>query len=310
MDFEQQSSKIYTDDSLMELRQHGSDAFPFRYYYEDMALFDFNCVDWHWHTELEFVFIQSGRVSFDVGQDHFVLAAGNGVLINSRILHRMQAPDNALIPNFLFLPSLLAPEGSRIYEKYVAPFLASSREYVIFRPEIAPEAEILEAAGELIAFQNTGEQNELRVSMLLEKFWLLFSGYVAFIPSEDHTATLSRARLQLMMAYIHRNYAENIALEDIAAAATISKSTALNLFETNLHLTPVRYLIRYRLKQAALQLTRSEKKVSAIAFESGFHSVDHFCRTFKSRYCRTPSEYRAGAASTGKALADSPGQKE
>ena len=31
---------------------HGSQDYPFRYYYEHLAQFDFNCIDWHWHTEL------------------------------------------------------------------------------------------------------------------------------------------------------------------------------------------------------------------------------------------------------------------
>lgn len=53
---------ITTDDSLMETVSHGSPDYPFHFYYENMDMFDFNCIDWHWHTELEFVFIESGNV--------------------------------------------------------------------------------------------------------------------------------------------------------------------------------------------------------------------------------------------------------
>ena len=42
----------------METIPHGSQDYPFRYYYEHLAQFDFNCIDWHWHTELEFVYVQ------------------------------------------------------------------------------------------------------------------------------------------------------------------------------------------------------------------------------------------------------------
>ena len=52
-------TKIITDENLMETIPHGSQDYPFRYYYEHLAQFDFNCIDWHWHTELEFVYIQS-----------------------------------------------------------------------------------------------------------------------------------------------------------------------------------------------------------------------------------------------------------
>lgn len=70
----------------------------------------------------------------------------------------------------------------------------------------------------------------------------------------------SQARLQLMMQYIHQNYSHNISLEELADHARISKSTALNLFRKFLHITPINYLIHYRLNEAALLLSKTEKK--------------------------------------------------
>ena len=57
-------------------------------------------------------------------------------------------------------------------------------------------------------------------------------------------------------------------------------------------MTPINYLISYRLKQAALLLTSTEKKIATIAQESGFNGVDHFCRSFKNSYGITPTDYR------------------
>ena len=95
-----------------------------------------------------------------------------------------------------------------------------------------------------------------------------------------------------MMQFIHENYRRNLSLDEIAAQSMISKSSALNLFRSYLHITPVNYLINYRLKQAALLLSHTEKKVSTISAETGFHNVDYFCRAFKKHYQVTPGEYR------------------
>lgn len=38
-------SKITTDDTLLENKQHGDTAFPFQYYYEDIWKFEFHCID-------------------------------------------------------------------------------------------------------------------------------------------------------------------------------------------------------------------------------------------------------------------------
>ena len=67
MSFQNQFTKTTTDANLMETVHHGSAEYPFRYYYENIALFDFKCIDWHWHSELEFIYIESGNVVFDIG---------------------------------------------------------------------------------------------------------------------------------------------------------------------------------------------------------------------------------------------------
>ena len=67
----------------METVQHGSNLYPFQLYYEDLSVFDFNCIEWHWHTELEFIYIESGTVTLWIGEDQFNLTEGNGIFINS-----------------------------------------------------------------------------------------------------------------------------------------------------------------------------------------------------------------------------------
>ena len=120
------SNKIAIDENLMETVQHGDRNYPFKYYYENLALFDFNCVEWHWHTELEFVYVESGTVTMWLGEKKFTLPEGNGVFINSRILHRFYSPTEAVIPNFVCMPCFIAPEDSLVYRKYIFPVISSS----------------------------------------------------------------------------------------------------------------------------------------------------------------------------------------
>ena len=79
-------TKIITDENLMETQSHGSQDYPFRYYYEHLAQFDFNCIDWHWHTELEFVYVQSGTVTAWIGEKQLELPADSGIFVNSKFL--------------------------------------------------------------------------------------------------------------------------------------------------------------------------------------------------------------------------------
>lgn len=56
--------KDHTDETLRETISHGSEEYPFRYYYEDIWLFDLHCIDWHWHPEVEFVLVENGTADF------------------------------------------------------------------------------------------------------------------------------------------------------------------------------------------------------------------------------------------------------
>ena len=282
---------IKTDDTLMETAIHGAHLFPYKLYDENITDYDFNCIDWHWHTEFEFVYIESGMVHFNVGEDDFDMSEGQGIFINSRVLHKMHSENDAVIPNFLFLPSLIAPTESLIYQKFVLPFLNSSLDYYIFSNSQEWQVKILSEIQALIQLSRS-EKNELQISIQLQKIWALITSNVIRLPKIQNVNSSSLARLQMMMQYIHSNYSESISLLEIARAGKVSISTALNLFRNVLDTSPVNYLICYRLKKAALLLTNTEKKISAISTETGFNNTDYFCKTFKRIYSLTPTEYR------------------
>ena len=112
-------TRIVTDEFLRETIPHGSEEYPFRYYLEDIWQFDFHCIEWHWHPEVEFVLIQKGTADFLIGSERYALGAGTGLFINSQVIHRFEAAESVIIPNIVFSPSLIAPEDSLIYRKYV-----------------------------------------------------------------------------------------------------------------------------------------------------------------------------------------------
>ena len=292
MDFNTTYNKIITDENLMETIQHGNSSYPFHYYYDNLSLFDFNCVDWHWHTEFEFVFVEKGTITFSVGEDQFLLTPGKGVFINSRILHRFYAAEEGIMPNFVCAPSFIAPEDSLIYQKFVFPVISFSAPYQIFTPEVPWQKDILDLMVQMMQAHAILPVDELLISSLLQHLWDILFKHTQFSGQASSCPARSQVRLQVMMQYIHDNYAHPVSLADIAASVSLSKSSTLSLFHSYLHMTPVVYLIRYRLKVAAKLLLSTEKNVAVIAQETGFDNVGYFCRKFKEYYQMTPTQYR------------------
>lgn len=286
--------KITTDETLRETARHGSSSYPFAYYPEDIWQFDFHRVDWHWHHELEFLFVAKGTAICLVGTNKIELHQGCGLFINSSILHRFEAQGSTFVPNIVFSPTLLAPESSLIYEKYISPVINSSIEYQIFNPHTAWQNHVLQLLSQVLALQETDENNELCTIQLLFKIWDIMTKHIdlASSSSDLYRFNHKQARLQTMMQYIHDHYTEEITLETIAASASISKSGALHIFQSGIHISPVAYLIQYRLAQAAEQLCTTQKSVSSIAEETGFASSGYFCRKFRQHYHMSPNEYR------------------
>lgn len=285
---------LTTDDTLRETTQHGNSSFPLAYYLEDIWKADFHCIDWHWHYELEFLSIMEGSLPCLVGTEQIALSKGYGMFINSGVLHRFEANASVVVPNIVFSPLLLSPKESLIYEKYIQPVLLYAPAFQVFNPQIDWQNQILMLLKEIYILQEAPEKKELQTVQYLLQLWEILYEHMdlsskALTPQRLDT---SQARLQIMMQYIHDHYQEEVTLEEIAASASVSKSSALHIFQSGIQTAPVAYLIQYRLTQAAELLYTTTKPVSTIAVETGFTSAGYFCRKFKSRYHISPNEYR------------------
>lgn len=292
-----QPYKITTDETFRETIQHGNPAFRLAYYVDDIWKYDFHYVDWHWHYELEIATAWKGTIRCLVGTDTILLSEGESILINSGIMHRFETDDGAVMPNLVFDPRFLVPEDHLVYEKYVRPFLQSSLSFWKFGKEESWEQEESEILKEIYRQQEQQEQKEsteIVTLRLLLQFWETF---VQCVPIQnyvlqDKNSTAKQYKIQAMLQFIHDHYKEDITLSKIASSAAIGKSSALQIFKQEIHVSPIEYLIQYRLSQAAFQLRTTEKAVAAIAADCGFSDASYFCRRFKECYQMRPNEYR------------------
>ena len=54
-----QITEIITDDTLREIREHGTPEFPFEYYLDDIDEIGQGYVEWHWHNEIEWAWLDT-----------------------------------------------------------------------------------------------------------------------------------------------------------------------------------------------------------------------------------------------------------
>lgn len=81
--------------------------------------------------------------------------------------------------------------------------------------------------------------------------------------------------------------------EELAQAARVSERTLRNAFLHRYGMTPYEYQMRYKLRQAAAELTNNpQATIRAIAENLGFCDEFHFSKAFKKEFGTPPSVYR------------------
>lgn len=292
--------RIYTNSNLEEQRIHGREGFPFVVYPENYENYQNGTIGIHWHEEFEFNLILSGEIEAQVDGRIYHLQAGDGIFINSNALHMScsVSPDQAVKQySILFLPEFLAATNTSIYIKDVAPTICRRElsAYPLYHTNPA-DAAILSLLDELsLLDQYKDGRNDLSIHITICTVWKILQSIFdqAFDKKSGLSShTIQQERTKRMLSFIQEHYNEKLVVDDIAAAADISRSECFRCFRTQVRNKPIEYLNEYRLTLAAKMLVSTSKSISEIAQECGFDHQSYFGKQFKARYHMTPASYR------------------
>lgn len=92
---------------------------------------------------------------------------------------------------------------------------------------------------------------------------------------------------------IEADFAAKFTLTKLAAIACMSPPYFCEEFKKHFKVPPIDYVIRLRLKNAAMLLEDKSLSISEVAFRSGYDDVYYFSKLFKKKYGASPSVYRS-----------------
>lgn len=305
-------------ENFQELIQHGKADFPIQYYVNSLHITG-NNVPLHWHPNLEFFVVHRGRVHVQAGNSNIILEQGEGIFLNTNCLHSYEScgGEPCYCPNVVLQPEFIAPVNSIINTRYVMPLTLNSQlPYVVLNRRTEWKHEILDCLDRVFSMlQQYGELGsygevpqldfaspagdrecfEIRVQREINRAWeLLYShrGEIELAPAVKNEHVL-QIRMQKMIGFIQKHYAEDVSLQDIANSASISRSEASRCFQSYLYTSPVNYLLKYRVERSMQLLRDNNMTVEAVALECGFSSSAYFCKIFRSHTGMTPKQYRS-----------------
>ena len=139
-----------------------------------------------------------------------------------------------------------------------------------------------------------GRSYFMEIIIALERMYGLI-GYGVTHQKSDNTPIIKNAKLRDAVLYIDSRFDESITLPDIAKAAGMNHTTLTALMKEELGLTAIEYLMKYRITVAEKQLEFTSVPIKDIANMTGFKTVQHFSRVFKSQTGATLAEFRKNA---------------
>lgn len=291
-----QQCGLNTDRAARELQAHGTPDFPCAAYSLALSEGQEDAVSWHWHEELEIIYIESGQLFARIPSASFCLNAGDCLMINGNILHFGSAPGPCRLSSLVFSPSLVTGGDKWAFaQRYMTPLISCPSFLARLLPgdgsgqAAAWFKEAFEALrDEKFGFEFIVRENLARICLAL------YQDFKEDMALQEGEQGRDSRRVRSMLEFIHQNMEKPITLAEIAGAAGIGERECLRCFQKTIQISPIQYLLKYRVMEGArLLLSEPLSSVSRIAADCGFDSPSNFSKIFKRFYKVTPREYRS-----------------
>ena len=235
----------------------------------------------HYHTHYELYFLEAGRRHHIMQDSQYETEVGDFMIFAPYVMHHSfsekDVPFRRIVLYFtedaIHAPELRAmlKDASGLY--HPSPKVSSSVHYIL-------EA-LLREQYEL------GPLHVATMENLLNSLLITIMRSVTVSKKPE-----LKSRMSKVIEYIETNYQKDIRLKDIAQEFYLSEYYLCHEFKKYTNRTIVQYLNTTRILNAQRFIMETDLNFTAIAENTGFSSLTHFNRTFKSIVGMSPSDFR------------------
>ena len=237
----------------------------------------------HFHSKTELVYCYSGLQSVRLGNTIYTLKSGDSVLIFPNVVHEYIKCDTytsiktEIISIIIDTDCLSTFIPELITKRPVNPFI--SCEHISQNTNLAFE--------KMKSISESKEKTELMGWTFVALAGLIKN--MELIPAKE---TKGFNLAPSLISYINENFKKPLTIKYLSKEFGYSTSYIAHVFYDQLKIPFRTYLGTVRSKYAADMICSTEKSLTEIAYESGFLSLNTFCRCFKTNFSQTPSQYR------------------
>lgn len=288
-------SSIITDNQDREIHEKDWQLLALTANDGDIHQFAAGHIPSHWHRELEIFILLEGVIQIGIGDSTYKLQAGDGCFINTEVIHSFTADTYSpcRYRSFVFSPEIVGGVTGSIFDTaYVRPLMENGASFLKFREKKGDGTYFEEFRRAFTACEEERNGYEFKVRDALSNIVLYVKSKSTLVATRT-IPSIQETRLKEMLLYIDKNLENHITVLEIANAANICIRECQRIFNQYIHYSPIKYIQRKRIFNAASMLANSDRPVTDIALSCGFSNPSYFSKQFREIMESTPSEYRA-----------------
>jgi AraC-like DNA-binding protein len=188
----------------------------------------------------------------------------------------------------------LAFQFSPDFHEHVVSALGGIRRLPFPSPSLPPLEALLPLISEAHALREQHGESWEYLELTMRLSGAVCDSFPSSAKSQRTPSARDERRVAMAIRRIEASPREKLSLAELADEAASSPCHFLRVFEQVVGITPGQYILRDRLRRAAVRLRTSNDSVSSIAMDTGFGDLSTFNRHFRRFLGAKPSEFRAG----------------
>lgn len=248
---------------------------------------------WHYHPEIELVYVNGGTGRRQVGSNVSYYTWGTLILVGSNLPHcgftdQLTGHKKETVihmkEDFLGSEFFNLPETSKI-----KTLIQVAKRGIVFSGDTKVRVgAMMEAMAEQTDFERLVTQLTILNDLAnTEEYRILNAdGFSILSDVKDNE------RINAVFNYVKTNFKEEISLDVMADLTSLTIPSFCRYFKMVTSKTFTQFVNEYRLVRASRLLAEQSMSITEVCFESGFNNFSHFNKKFKAFTGQTPSAYR------------------
>lgn len=280
--------------ALEKVNPEFGSSFSVKQYFENVGSKHNDLPFWHFHPELELVFINGGKGKRHVGNQLSYFNNGDLILIGSNL------------PHFGFTDRLTGNCSETVIQMR-KDFLGQDFFQI---PEMKAVAQLFERAKSGISFYGTTKKEIGMRLELLTKYTptkrlinfiqilhdLALSEEYRLLNAKGFTFEVQQQdgdRADIIYGYVRQHFQRVITLDEISKEVNMTVPSFCRFFKKlSGGKTFTQFVNEFRIIHACKLLVEETSSITEISFICGFNNFSHFSRSFRQITGKSPSEYR------------------